>query len=757
MMEQAQAMGLDLPVIASSDNPENLVVPLVVFKRAMVRLVKVLRIRQEFDWHQYDANKDGSVGWYEFCSFWQNSKTVVCLTPWERLFLTLDDSERSLMGRVMSILVFVTILVSMGCFIISTHSSLQTSCLLEHEPGHDPDCKPTTAQLFKDIDLACVVFFSVEYGARLLLSGFVRTELMDKDQSVLLEMAVSEESIRSPPPLQRMVDYFLNGANLIDLAAIMPWYLTVIMKHSGGGDSIIVRIIRLTRVIRAFRLGRRFEAVVIIMRSLNRSLRALNVLVLNLLLGVIIFSALMYFAEQGTWDPELEIHKRWVKAEWNETSRKWEDFYDRSPYDSIPACFWWAIVTATTVGYGDLFPTTAAGKAVAGICMAWSLCVLALPIGVIGNNFSQVWEEYDKEKQQEEWDQIREQMMLKRSLAWGDPLHYSQRLLLEVWHDSRIQDKECGLEDLGAHIASQAEFMGEVDCKLDLPPREHIIQKRMHVPLSHNFEKARRRVRGTITFEYTWHPQDGRDTDTLLQGSLEIYILHGDGLISIDWKGNFSSDPYCIVTAYPESPGENGQVEPKIFRTKTLEDTCYPEWNGRFHYDVNWTRAGADRTRALDMMALSGNPTNTNSSSFLTTQATSTTMSASTETALNSEEIYEELLPELRDEIRNLRTITAPQLKREINDVHQDMQSILNALRKRPSSNPSSASDIMHIYHEGGGKKQIASSSASTAVPEARLTTSNSGLAGLTESPVGQAEIADLSCPASSMEALAQD
>merc|ERR1711953_441923 len=70
----------------------------------------------------------------------------------------------------------------------------------------------------------------------------------------------------------------------------------------------------------------------------------------------------------------------------------------RSPFESIPHSFWWALVTATTVGYGDVSPTTLPGRITAGIAMIWSLCVLALPIGVIGDNFGRVWEEYDAEK-----------------------------------------------------------------------------------------------------------------------------------------------------------------------------------------------------------------------------------------------------------------------------------------------------------------------------------------------------------------------
>merc|ERR1719491_960249 len=105
--------------------------------------------------------------------------------------------------------------------------------------------------------------------------------------------------------------------------------------------------------------------------------------------------------------------------------------------------------------------------------------------------------------------------MLKRSIAWGDPLHYSQRLLIEVWHDSKL-DARC--------LDRQGEFMGEVDFMLELPPKESVIQKRMHCKLTANYEKARRKVRGSITFEYTWHPKEITSADTLLAGRLLINV-----------------------------------------------------------------------------------------------------------------------------------------------------------------------------------------------------------------------------------------
>jgi len=651
-------------------------VPLMQFQRAMVRLFRILKQPSpDINVDKFDANGNGKVGWYEFCSFWKENQISVRLTLFERVFLTLEDAERSIMGRCMSVIVFLAILISTGCFIISTVPELKSTCPLEGDWDYDLSCKPETSPFFKDADLGCVIFFSVEYGFRLVLSGVMRAELVDRDRQKLLEWMVTEDTIREPNFIRRVSSWFFSPANLIDLAAIMPWFLSKAFENSGGEDSLVIRLIRLTRVIRAIRLGKKFEAVIIVVRSVRRSMRALYVLVLNLILGVIIFGALMYFCEQGSWDKEKRAYLRMEGKEFNETSRKWEDKYNRSPFDSIPACFWWAIVTATTVGYGDMFPTTPAGKAVAGVSMAWSLCVLALPIGVIGNNFSQVWEEYDREKMKERQNAAKEEMMLRRSIAWGDPLHYSRRILLEVWHDPGLSDDD------------QAEFMGEVDFTLEMPEKEHVTRK-ITLPLTSNYEKARRRVRGVLTFEYHWRPAiDKIGSDALLMGDLEVNVMMGEDLIAIDWKGSCSSDPYCVVVAYPCSPPADGKMEPVWHRTNTVWDTSNPRWNYKALFDVNWTRAGTANCMAADMRQI-GHENVLQSSIVGGPNRKSVAQSAQAPQDLQpsereKREIMQRLVPELQGELVHLQRLVVPQLRAQIQEVQQDLQLIVSILRKR--------------------------------------------------------------------------
>lgn len=433
----------------------------------------------------------------------------------------------------------------------------------------------------------------------------------------------------------------------------------------------------------------------------------------------------MFFCEQGSWDKEKQAYVRPVGGEFNTVTNEWQTVFHRSPFDSIPACFWWAIVTATTVGYGDMSPTTPAGKAVAGVSMAWSLCVLALPIGVIGNNFSQVWAEYDKEKQQAFFNHQREQMMLNKSKAWGDPLHYSKRMILEVWHDPDLggkrmsecdagekeaddhaveEDEEetsepdakqkkqkdlCSSEEDDDDYVDQAEFMGEADFQLDLPTEETEDEnapevgrrkstvssawKRKTVALRGNPEKARRRVRGFVSFEYRWTPD--KSSDALIAGKLEVKVVSGHDLIAIDWKGSCASDPYVKVIAHPRCTLVDGHLAPVVRKSKPQWDTSDPTWDFETSFDINWSKAGTEKYMANDMRRAGDADDGKKKDPH-----------KKEDCELSEHERQEKLariVPKLQDELAELQRRTVPEIKFQIQDVQQDLLDIVAILRKR--------------------------------------------------------------------------
>mmetsp|Transcript_9154 Transcript_9154/g.20382 ORF Transcript_9154/g.20382 Transcript_9154/m.20382 type:complete len:823 (-) Transcript_9154:84-2552(-) len=580
-------------------------VPLVLFQRTMSRLFRFLRQEREFSCKQYDMNSDGMVSWWEFCVLWKQEQLTVEFSLAERIHLTLENPEASRLGRLTSIFVLMAIALSAGGFIFSTLPTMQYQCC--------ETCAPKPKPIFSRIDTVCVILFTIEYMLRLGTAACMRSALTNQED--LVRDICSDEAIAWPTKLQRMWAYMRAWPNLIDLVAILPSYIDFIPtgdcpEAQGNGSSTtraMLSIIRLMRVVRAFRLGKRLEAIVIIARSMRRSIRAVWVLILNISLGVLVFGAVIFFLEQGTYCSYFGAYIRYSDTWFLPNSENEEtninsaarlaadsdqclslasngayyEGWERSPFESIPHAFWWALVTATTVGFGDDVPTTLLGRMVAAVAMVWSLCVLALPIGVIGDNFGHVWDEYDAEKVVEKELRNSERQMSREMLATIDPLSWSKVLTLEVYHDSHMATPD------------NDAFLGEAECDLLLEPGcRHPVDMHLKLPLCENRSKSNRRVHGEISIRYTWTPKESSDPSVLLQGSFELTVEGVDGLVPIDWKANGLSDTYVKITTYPHSPDDDGILHPQVVRTATKPDDPHPVWNMTILTDVYWHQAG---------------------------------------------------------------------------------------------------------------------------------------------------------------------
>ncbi|XP_009473831.1 PREDICTED: potassium voltage-gated channel subfamily A member 6-like [Nipponia nippon] len=187
-------------------------------------------------------------------------------------------------------------------------------------------------------------------------------------------------------------EFSRNIMNIIDIVAIIPYFITLgtelaqqqQQKQQPGSSSnnggqqqamslAILRVIRLVRVFRIFKLSRHSKGLQILGKTLQASMRELGLLIFFLFIGVILFSSAVYFAE--TDDPD-------------------------SLFTSIPDAFWWAVVSMTTVGYGDMYPMTIGGKIVGSLCAIAGVLTIALPVPVIVSNFNYFYHrETDHEEQ----------------------------------------------------------------------------------------------------------------------------------------------------------------------------------------------------------------------------------------------------------------------------------------------------------------------------------------------------------------------
>lgn len=143
---------------------------------------------------------------------------------------------------------------------------------------------------------------------------------------------------------------------LIDLFAILPFYLPFL-----GVDLRSIRVLRVFRFLRLLKLARYSLALQALGRVLRAKKEELLVTASFLVVLLLVSSSLMYFAEH-----EAQPEK----------------------FSSIPAAMWWGIATLSTVGYGDVYPLTTAGKAIASAIAVLGIGLFALPAGILGSGFT---------------------------------------------------------------------------------------------------------------------------------------------------------------------------------------------------------------------------------------------------------------------------------------------------------------------------------------------------------------------------------
>ncbi|MFC1561662.1 ion transporter [candidate division KSB1 bacterium] len=195
-------------------------------------------------------------------------------------------------------------------------------------------------------EVLSVGVFSIEYAARL---WSCRTDE------------------RYARPVHGRLRFALKGMLLIDLMAILPFYLPFI-----AADLRSLRALRLLRILRVAKVGRYYASLRLINKVLRSKKEELVLTLGIMLLLLVISSSILYYCE-NPYQPEV--------------------------FSSIPATMWWAIATLTTVGYGDMYPVTIIGKTFASIIAVLGIGMFALPTGILGAGFI---EEIQRSKKSEE-------------------------------------------------------------------------------------------------------------------------------------------------------------------------------------------------------------------------------------------------------------------------------------------------------------------------------------------------------------------
>ncbi|XP_043950135.1 potassium voltage-gated channel protein Shaw isoform X3 [Drosophila biarmipes] len=160
-------------------------------------------------------------------------------------------------------------------------------------------------------------------------------------------------------------EFIKSSVNIIDYIATLSFYIDLVLQrfasHLENAD--ILEFFSIIRIMRLFKLTRHSSGLKILIQTFRASAKELTLLVFFLVLGIVIFASLVYYAERIQPNPHND-------------------------FNSIPLGLWWALVTMTTVGYGDMAPKTYIGMFVGALCALAGVLTIALPVPVIVSNFA---------------------------------------------------------------------------------------------------------------------------------------------------------------------------------------------------------------------------------------------------------------------------------------------------------------------------------------------------------------------------------
>ncbi len=184
-----------------------------------------------------------------------------------------------------------------------------------------PTIRANNQQLLKILEWAITIIFTVEYIIRLII-------------------------VRKP------IQYAFSFYGIIDLLSVIPTYLSLVII--GSQSLVVIRVLRLLRVFRILKITRYSQAGRSLARAMWASRAKISVFIFFVTILVVIVGTIMYLIEG-----------------------------EKHGFTSIPRSIYWAIVTLTTVGYGDISPVSALGQFLASIVMIMGYAIIAVPTGII--------------------------------------------------------------------------------------------------------------------------------------------------------------------------------------------------------------------------------------------------------------------------------------------------------------------------------------------------------------------------------------